>query len=394
MEDIDDKALLEKAIRGFLLQLDPHSAFLDESSYSDLQETTTGNYGGLGLEISMEDGFVKVVAPMDGTPAARAGLSPNDLILKLDETPVKGMNLSEAVETMRGEAGSQITLTVLKVGESLPTEVTLTREVIEVASVRHRLIDGFGYIRIAQFQKDTGTEVEAALQELSELSEPQPLPGLVLDLRSNPGGVLESGIHVADLFISEGLIVYTQGRLPESERRYEAVRQDMAAGVPMVALVNAGTASASEIVAGALQDHSRALVMGTYTFGKGSVQTILPLASERAIKLTTARYYTPSGASIQAEGIVPDLFVEASEVRPRSRRALKERDLPGHLAGSQEGEAPPPEPDDMALAQEDFQLHEALTLLKGLSILAQSQPEPEATAEAAPPADPAAEGEG
>ena len=380
MEELNDKELLEKAIRGLLSQLDPHSAFLDASSYSDLQETTTGNYGGLGLEVNMEeDGFVKVVSPMDGTPAARAGLAPNDLIIKLDGAPVKGMDLSEAVKTMKGEPGSDITLTVLKVGEPLPTRLTLTREIIEIRSVRHRLIDGFGYIRIAHFQKDTGQEVEEALAELAE--DAGPLPGLVLDLRNNPGGVLESGIHVADLFIDEGLIVYTQGRLPESEFRYPATLPDLAVGVPIVALVNSGTASASEILAGALQDHERALVMGTYTFGKGSVQTVLPLNAERAIKLTTARYYTPSGASIQAEGIVPDIFVAASEVRPRGRRGVKERDLPGHLARREDGEAAPEQEGDMALAQRDFQLHEALTLLKGLRILAKAGTEDAADAE-------------
>lgn len=401
VEEIDDRTLLENAIRGMLAELDPHSAYLDKEAFADLQEATTGNYGGLGLEVGMEDGFVKVISPMDDTPASAAGLESGDLIIKLDQVPVKGMSLPEAIKAMRGEPGSDITVTVVKSGASTPDDITLTREIIKVASVRHRMLDdGYGYIRIAQFQNRTGSEVEDALRELSADG---PLSGLVLDVRNNPGGVLQSAVEVSDLFVEDGLIVYTSGRLANAELRYSAARPDQAKGVPVVVLVNEGTASASEIVAGALQDHGRAVVMGTSTFGKGSVQTILPLNNEKAIKLTTARYYTPNGNSIQAEGITPDIWVDRSKVTPvkSSPWRVKEKDLPGHLSASEgaasegvasDGAASEKEgaasegatsekkrkdagerQGNMDLAVKDYQLNEALTLLKGFSVLARSR---------------------
>ena len=381
VEEIDDRTLLENAIRGMLSQLDPHSAYLDADSFTDLQESTTGNYGGLGIEIGMEDGFVRVISPMDDTPASKAGIESGDLIVQLDGTPVKGMNLSEAIEVMRGEPGSDIKIMVVKRGDSSPTELTLTREVIKVASVRQRYLEeGYGYLRIAQFQSGTGAEVEKAIIQLKDEGD---LEGLVIDLRNNPGGVLQAAVEVSDVFISDGLIVYTMGRMNEAELRYSATGPDATNGVPIVVLVNEGTASASEIVAGALQDPGRAVVMGTNTFGKGSVQTILPLNNEKAIKLTTARYYTPNGNSIQAAGIKPDIWVDRSKVTPIDGNPwrVKEKDLSRHLsnastedASTEEGEAKPEPAERMALATRDYQLNEALTLLKGLNILSKTVP--------------------
>lgn len=370
VNEIDDRTLLENAIRGMLSQLDPHSAYLDRDSFSELQETTTGNYGGLGLEVNMDDGFVRVISPMDDTPAARGGIEPGDLIIRLDEMPVKGMTLNDAIEAMRGEPGSTVTLTVLRDGQDQPIEIDLTREVIQVASVRSRVLeDSYGYIRIAQFQSTTGTEVEEAVEKLSAEKR---LKGLVLDLRNNPGGVLQSAVEVSDVFIDDGLIVYTAGRLSNADLRFSATTPDATEGLPIVVLVNEGTASASEIVAGALQDHGRAVIMGVSTFGKGSVQTILPLNNEKAIKLTTSLYFTPNGRSIQAEGIVPDIWVDRSTVTRAKTNPfqVKERNLPGHLDNADNAAAREEARGSADLALSDYQLNEALILLKGLNILA------------------------
>ena len=377
VEEVDDKALLEKAIKGLLSELDPHSAFLDADSFNDLQETTTGNYGGLGIEIGRQDGVIKVVTPMDDTPASRAGILPGDLIIELDGQTVRSLGVNQAVDVMRGEPGSEVTLTVLREGESQPIEVTLVREVINVSSVRSRLLEpGFGYLRIAQFQADTGAEAGDAIAKMNDLT---PLKGLVLDLRNNPGGVLQAAVAVSDLFLNQGTIVYTEGRLDPANMVYEATGRTLMPDLPLVVLINEGSASASEIVAGALQDHRRALLLGTATFGKGSVQTVLPLTNEKAIKLTTALYFTPNGRSIQAEGIQPDLRVERSTVtRVRSNPfAVQEKDLPGHLSapeGTQSSEQSKSEmnakaQDNLTGWNEDFQLTEALNLLKGLNIL-------------------------
>ena len=370
VEEIDDRTLLENAIKGMLSQLDPHSAYLDRDSFSDLQEDTTGNYGGVGLEVSMEDGFVRIISPMDGTPAEKAGVKPGDLIVQLNDQPIKGMSLGDAIDAMRGEPGSTVRLTLVREGTAKPFEVSLTREIIAVASVRQRVLDpGYGYIRIAQFQSNTGTEVEDAVTALTAEGK---LLGLVLDLRNNPGGILQSAVAVSDVFIDDGLIVYTAGRLPNSDMRFSASTPDATNGIPIVVLVNEGTASASEIVAGALQDHHRAIIMGVNTFGKGSVQTILPLNNEKAIKLTTALYYTPNGRSIQAEGIVPDIWVDRSTVTPEKQNqfSIKEKDLPGHLLNGEHSKTVPAEVYEMDLATSDYQLHEALILLKGINILA------------------------
>ncbi len=394
VEEIDDRTLLENAIKGMLSQLDPHSAYLDRSSFSDLQETTTGNYGGLGLEVGMDDGFIKVITPMDDTPAKKAGIESGDLIIQLNDEPVKGMSLSEAIENMRGKAGTEIKLTIVREGQPVPKDFVLMREVISVASVRQRLLeDGYGYLRIAQFQSKTGTEVEEAVEKLSEEGK---LSGLIIDLRNNPGGVLQAAVEVSDVFVEDGLIVYTSGRLNNSDLKFNATTPDATDGVPIVVLVNEGTASASEIVAGALQDHDRAIIMGTNTFGKGSVQTILPLNNEKAIKLTTALYFTPSGRSIQAEGIVPDIWVERSTVTKIKSNPwrIKEKDLPGHLANangkaesdsadksSDQDEADKETDDNPSsstdLASRDYQLNEALSLLKGLNILARKSKQPQ-----------------
>lgn len=377
VEEIDDRTLLENAIKGMLSQLDPHSAYLDRASFSELQETTTGNYGGLGLEVGMVNGFVKVIAPMDDTPAAKAGIEPGDLIIELNDRPVKGMSLSEAIQGMRGEAGSEVKLTIMREGSAVPKELVIIREIIQVASVRQRLLeDGYGYLRIAQFQSKTGAEVEAAVEKLSEEGR---LSGLIIDLRNNPGGVLQSAVEVSDVFVSEGLLVYTSGRLSNADLRFNATTPDATGGVPIVILVNEGTASASEIVAGALQDHNRAIIMGTNTFGKGSVQTILPLNNEKAIKLTTALYFTPNGRSIQAEGIIPDIWVDRSTVTKLKGNPwrVKEKDLPGHLANGNGENASRASSNNVELATQDYQLNEALALLKGLNILARKSKQPQ-----------------
>lgn len=373
VEEVDDKTLLENAIRGLLDQLDPHSAFLDAAAFEDLQESTTGNYGGLGIEIGTDAGVIKVVSPIDDTPAAKAGILSGDLIIEIGGQSIRSIGVNEAVAIMRGEPGSTVTLSVVREGEPNPIEVTLTREVINIASVRHRLLEPhFGYVRVAQFQADTGREVSDAIEVLSSNA---PLHGLVIDLRNNPGGVLQAAVAMSDLFIKEGVIVYTEGRLENAATTFRATESIVLDGVPLIVLVNEGSASASEIVAGALQDHQRALVMGTRTFGKGSVQTILQLTSDKAIKLTTALYFTPNGRSIQAEGIVPDLWVDRSTVTKLKSNPfrLQERDLPGHLnAPKSDAEQPDSEPAPAAVVGNDYQLNQALTLLKGLHILAES----------------------
>ncbi len=379
VEPVEDKVLLENAIRGMLTGLDPHSAYLDQEQFKELQVGTSGEFGGLGIEVGMEDGFVKVIAPIDDTPAQRAGVQAGDLIIRLDETPVKGMTLNEAVKLMRGKPGTDITLTIVREGQEKPLKITLTRDIIKVKSVKQRVLqDGFGYVRISQFQATTADNLAQAIDELKKAGK---LRGLVLDLRNNPGGVLNGAVAVSDAFLDKGLIVYTEGRIADSRLRFNATPDDVIDGAPLVVLVNQGSASASEIVAGALQDHKRAIILGTPTFGKGSVQTIVPLNNGTAVKLTTARYYTPSGRSIQAEGIVPDIELEDVQVAAIEQpfETIKEADLSRHLengkskktddaagkpqAGKKDGEA-----GEESLARSDYQLYEALNLLKGLAI--------------------------
>ena len=372
VEEVDDKTLLENAIRGMLSGLDPHSTYLDAKSFDELQMNTTGEFGGLGLEVGLENGFVKVISPLDDTPAQKAGIEAGDLIIKIDGKPVKGMSLNEAVDSMRGPRGSEIELTVVRESVRQPFDVKLKRDTIKVLSVKSRTLQpGYGYIRVAQFQANTGTEVRRAVEKLKK--ENKDLKGFVIDLRNNPGGVLQAAVDVVDAFVREGLIVYTEGRLPNSKSQFKATPDDAANGKPIVVLINGGSASASEIVAGALQDHKRAVIMGTDSFGKGSVQTVMPLSETSAIKLTTARYYTPNGRSIQAHGIEPDIVVERAKIEalPRGDN-ITEADLEGHLRNGSSKEsdskARKDEPQDKLLSS-DNQLYEALNLLKGLNVL-------------------------
>jgi carboxyl-terminal processing protease len=374
--DVDDKELIEYAIRGMLSGLDPHSAYLDAEQFTELQVGTTGQFGGLGIEVGMEDGFVKVIAPIDDTPAQRAGVKAGDLVIRLDDTPVKGMTLSEAVKIMRGKPGTKIVLTIVRDGLDKPIEISITRDIIKVKSVKSRMLEpGYAYVRISQFQSKTADNLVDAVEELKKEND-GPLTGLVLDLRNNPGGVLNGAVAVSDAFLTKGMIVYTEGRIEDSRLRFNATPDDIINGAPIVVLVNQGSASASEIVAGALQDHKRAIIMGSRTFGKGSVQTILPLSSDSALKLTTARYYTPSGRSIQAEGIKPDIELEQLQVESieKNIEPLKEADLSKHLEngnGKKKGkEKTTDEADEkQSLADDDYMLYEALNLLKGLAIL-------------------------
>ncbi|ALD98206.1 MULTISPECIES: S41 family peptidase [Pseudomonas] len=372
VEPVDDKTLLENAIKGMLSNLDPHSAYLGPEDFQELQESTSGEFGGLGIEVGVEDGFVKVVSPIDDTPASKAGIEAGDLIVKINGTPTQGQNMQEAVDKMRGKIGEKITLTLVRDGGT-PFDVTLARATIQVKSVKAQMLEnGYGYIRITQFQVKTGDEVGKALAKFRK-DNGKKMSGLILDLRNNPGGVLQSAVQVADHFLTKGLIVYTKGRIANSELRFSADPADASEGVPLVVLINGGSASASEIVAGALQDQKRGILMGTDTFGKGSVQTVLPLNNDRALKITTALYYTPNGRSIQAQGINPDIVVRRAKVTSEADgENYKEADLLGHL-GNGNGGADKPTVKGGAAAKarpqdDDFQLSQALSLLKGLSI--------------------------
>jgi carboxyl-terminal processing protease len=416
VEPIDDKKLITHAISGMLSNLDPHSTYLDADAFKDLQVGTQGEFGGLGIEVGMEDGLVKVVSPIEDTPAYRGGVKSGDLIYKLDDTFVKGLTLSDAVKRMRGKPKTQIKLGILRKGEGKPLEIILTREVIKVQSVKSKLLEGgYGYLRVTSFQENTAASV---VKHLNDLYKPGPLKGLVLDLRNDPGGLLNGAVGVSAAFLpAKTLVTSTDGRTADAKHEFFASPEDYLRGsrddyiknlpaealkVPMIVLVNGGSASASEIVAGALQDHKRALVLGTPTFGKGSVQTVLPLPGNTAIKLTTARYYTPSGRSIQAKGIVPDITVEETANGDSSQR-LREADLERHLSNDKEKEAAaapketPPKPQSKAPAKpksgngkdegdepaeppsrelaskSDYQLNQALNLLKGLQIMQKKQ---------------------
>ena len=382
VEPVSDKILIENAVRGMLSGLDPHSAYLDSEGYKELQVGTTGEFGGLGIEVGMEDGFVKVISPIDDTPASRAGVKSGDLIIRLDETPVKGLTLNEAVKIMRGKPGSEIILTVVREGEDKPLKITLVRDVIRVKSVKSKTLeDGYGYIRISNFQANTGDSVSRAIRELRKENKGGGLKGMVLDLRNNPGGVLSAAVEVSDAFLTKGMIVYTEGRDKSSRLTFSANAPDELDGQPLVVLINGGSASASEIVAGALQDQKRAIIMGSRSFGKGSVQTILPMNNDAALKLTTARYYTPSGRSIQAEGIEPDIPLErvklAAAESPSVER-IKESDLAGHLENTKkekdkgkdkERAAEQKAKSEQTLASQDYPLYEALHMLKAMQIM-------------------------
>jgi carboxyl-terminal processing protease len=403
VEPVEDKKLITEAINGMLTGLDPHSAYLDQEAFKELQVGTQGEFGGLGIEVGMEDGFVKVVSPIEDTPAFRAGLKPGDLIIKLDDTPVKGMSLNDAVKRMRGKPKTSIRLTIVRKGDAKPFEVTLVRDVIKVQSVKSKMIEpGYGYVRVSQFQEHTP---ENMVKHVNALYKDGPLKGLVLDLRNDPGGLLNGAVGISAAFLPARVtVVTTDGRNEDAKRKYIASPEDYLRGtredylralpaqvknVPMVVLVNGGSASASEIVAGALQDYKRATIIGTQTFGKGSVQTIMPLGNNTAIKLTTARYYTPNGRSIQAKGITPDIEVEEPGA-PAAR--VREADLLKHLGNGKDApaapaERPKPEADKPRSSTEedrkpielggpdDFQLKQAMNHLKGLPVAKAEKPD-------------------
>ena len=378
VEKTGDKDLIEAAIQGMLSSLDPHSSYLSRENFQEMQVQTEGEFGGLGIEVTMEQGVVKVVSPIDDTPAARAGIRAGDLIIGLDNEPVTGLSLSEAVERMRGKAGSEIELTIRR-GQQEPFKVTLEREKITIQSVRSKTFGDVGYLRITTFNEQTQPGLEKEIAAIQDDLGDQ-LQGYVIDLRNNPGGLLDQAISVSDSFLKRGEVVSTRGRDSEDSQRYNAENGDLTDGKPLVVMINGGSASASEIVAGALQDHGRAIVLGTQSFGKGSVQTIIPLPGHGAMRLTTARYYTPSGRSIQAKGIAPDITVEPAEVevidRPNARR---EADLRGALDNGEDTDAATDDESgqsgdrqqaeqEAAQLNEDYQLSRAVDLLRGLTL--------------------------
>jgi carboxyl-terminal processing protease len=369
VEPVTDEALLEDAVRGMLAGLDPHSSYLDKEEFAEINVQTSGKFGGLGIEVQLFNGFVRVIAPIDETPAARAGVQPGDLIVKIDNEPVKGMSLTDAVRKMRGEPGTKITLTLVREGAVEPLVLEMKRAIINVSSVRTRMLEpGLAYLRITTFSSQTGRTLSDEIKKLRKAAPGGQLKGAVLDLRNNPGGVLNAAVEVSDAFLDKGTIVSIKGRISDSNREYNASPGDLLDGKPLVILVNSGSASASEIVAGALQDHRRALVVGAKTFGKGSVQTILPLQNDSAIKLTTARYFTPNGRSIQAEGIAPDISIRAIKVSKADTplgEGISEADLQGRLDGQKRDNETPEQAEqrkkaldaEQQLAESDYALY-------------------------------------
>lgn len=372
VQPVDDKTLIHSAIRGILSGLDPHSAFLDKADFEQMQTFTTGDFNGLGIEVGMDQGQIVVISPIDDTPAAKAGIQAGDAILRVNGTALDGMGLDQAVTLIRGAPDGQVTLTILHPNADKPVDIKLTSALVHLSSVKsHLLAPGFGYVRISQFADDTGSSVRSAVQQLIKQNK-APLAGLVLDLRDNPGGLLDAAVSVSDAFLDSGIIVSAKGRAPDANFVRRATSGDVLDGAPMIVLVDGGTASAAEITAGALKDDHRALILGERTFGKGSVQTVIPMPQGDAIKLTTALYYTPSGHSIQAEGIAPDITVSPLQLTRNQHPGvdmLKESNLEGHLSNT----APTPQTGDdgiaeQQLAMQDFQLYQALNLLKGLSL--------------------------
>jgi carboxyl-terminal processing protease len=368
VEKVDDEKLFDDAIKGMLEGLDPHSTYLNEKDFEDLQIGTRGEFGGLGIEVTMEDGYVKVVSPIDDTPAYRAGVKAGDLIIMLDDKPVKGLTLSECVDIMRGKVGTSLELTIAREGENKPLKIKIIRDTIKVKSVKHDILDSnYGYLRITSFQSKTGSSLKDVLLKIKRKNN---LKGIILDLRNNPGGVLGAAVEVSDTFLDQKkMIVSTSGRMSDAINEFKSSSNDFAKDIPIVVLINGGSASASEIVAGALQDHRRAIIMGTQSFGKGSVQTILPLTRKTALKITTARYFTPNGRSIQAKGITPDIIVKEMKFEKKDEvEFLKESDLTGHLDKNSKKEKNRTSFKNSKYA-DDYQLSEALNLLKGLNIL-------------------------
>ena len=371
VQDVDDKELFDNAIKGMLEGLDPHSTFLDEKDYKDLKIGTRGEFGGLGIEVTMEDGFVKVITPIDDTPAFNAGVKAGDLVIKIDDKSVQGLSLSQAVDLMRGKIGTAILLTIARDGEGEPLEIKIIRDTIKVKSVKYEIIDDYyAYIRISSFQNKTGNSLIKAISDLNKKSKDN-IKGYVIDMRNNPGGVLGAAVDVSDAFIKgKKKLVFTKGKTQDAMHEFISNNSDLADGKPIVVLINGGSASASEIVAGALQDHKRAIIMGTQSFGKGSVQTILPITSRTAVKLTTARYYTPNGRSIQAKGITPDIIVKNLELKAqKDSKMIKESDLKGHLKNNDKKTNNKILVNKNRKLSEDYQLSEAINLLKGLNII-------------------------
>ncbi|MGV8073886.1 MAG: S41 family peptidase [Syntrophobacteraceae bacterium] len=389
VEQVDSKKLMYGAINGMLRELDPHSSFMKPEDYKELQIETKGKFGGVGIEITLRDGILTVVSPLEDTPADKAGIQANDQIIKIDDESTQDMTLMDAVQKMRGAKGTKVKLTILRKGEKKPLEFELVRAEISIRSVRMRNLEpGFGYVRISSFQSGTAIDLRKALDQLE--NENNPMQGLVLDLRNDPGGLLDQAVEVSDEFLEEGLIVYTGGRLESQQMRFEAHKNSKSRNYPIVILVNAGSASASEIVAGALQDHKRAIILGEPTFGKGSVQTVIPLNDGSAVRLTTSLYYTPSGRSIQAKGISPDILVKRENVEKESSdedqediRRIREKDLPRHMQNKKpesEPESKPESPeakpdfsqaDTQKMIDQDNQLRRAIDLLKSYKIMAQ-----------------------
>ncbi len=374
VEPVDDKKLIEAAINGMLTSLDPHSSYLNMDNFKDMQVDTRGEFGGLGIEVTQENGFIKVISPIYDTPAEKAGLQPGDFITNIDGKSVRGMPLNEAVDLMRGKVNTDIKLTIVRKGEQAPFDVTLTRAVIKIQSVRPQVKNDVGYIRITKFSEQTYSGLQRAIEEQKKEIGPK-LKGFVIDLRNNPGGLLDQAIAVSDAFLNKGEIVSTRPRDTKNTERYNAKEGDLANNLPIVVLINDGSASASEIVAGALQDHGRAIIMGTRSFGKGSVQTILPMPGHVALRLTTARYYTPSGRSIQEVGIVPDIIVPQSKVETiETGQRRSEADLNGALhnedsaIGDAETQAEKRRQDAEKVTEDDYQLARALDMIRGISL--------------------------
>ena len=369
VEQVSDKDLIEAAINGMLTSLDPHSAYLPDDNFKKMQVQTTGKFGGLGIEVTMQDGFLKVVSPIDDTPAAKVGIQPEDLIVSVDGDSIVGVTLTEAVEKLRGPIGSEVTVIIQRADEE-PFEVTIIRDEIKIRSVRSRLYDSIGYVRITTFSEQTTPGLLKAVEEMQDESDTG-LSGLIIDLRNNPGGLLSEAIKVSDAFLEEGEIVSTRGRGEADIQHAYARPGDISDGLPIVVLINSGSASASEIVAGALKDHKRAVLMGTRSFGKGSVQTIRPMPGHGAIRLTTARYFTPSGISIQAKGIEPNITVALARIEKLEGGPVREEDLRGALDssdGETESENDAPEQEDIDPSEIDYQLARALDLLRGLTV--------------------------
>ena len=379
VEEVTDQELIEKAIDGMLTGLDPHSGYMNEEVWEEMQMDTQGKFGGLGIEITMEEGFVKVISPIEDSPAFEAGILAGDFIIQIDDTPVFGLTLNEAVELMRGEKGEPITITISREGTE-PFEVNIIRDIIKIQSVKHEVFDNVGYLRITSFTEQTEEGLIKSINKIQ--NENKKIKGFVLDLRSNPGGLLTQAVKVTDIFLKRGEIVSTRGRDTKDIRRYRAKNKDLTNGKPIVVLINGGSASASEIVAGALQDHRRAIIVGTQSFGKGSVQTIIPFQRSKdgnvsGIRLTTARYYTPSGESIQGKGINPDIIVEQGEFESYEFERYSESDLKDSL-DKEDDENTNNNTEDVDLSEKeerlakDYQLKRALDLLKGLSIFEES----------------------